>query len=79
MGSDPKIMILHEVISEILEISDFEAAILKMAEISSESQLCFLVISLIWLIPEGPLIKMVPLSEDHGGCMGTPVSSRTKD
>ena len=26
---DPQIMILHEVISEILEISDFEAAILK--------------------------------------------------
>ena len=29
LGLDPKIMILHEVISEILEISDFEAAILK--------------------------------------------------
>ena len=29
IGLDPKIMILHEVISEILEISDFEAAILK--------------------------------------------------
>ena len=26
---DPQIMILHEVISEILEISDFGAAILK--------------------------------------------------
>ena len=26
---DPQIMILHEVISEILEISGFEAAILK--------------------------------------------------
>ena len=26
---DPKIMILHKVISEILEISDFEVAILK--------------------------------------------------
>ena len=29
IGLDPKIMILYEVISEILEISDFEAAILK--------------------------------------------------
>ena len=29
IGLGPKIMILHEVISEILEISDFEAAILK--------------------------------------------------
>ena len=29
IGLDPKIMILHEIISEILEISDFEAAILK--------------------------------------------------
>ena len=28
IGLDPIIMILHEVISEILEISDFEAAIL---------------------------------------------------
>ena len=26
IGLDPKIMILHEVISEILEISDFETA-----------------------------------------------------
>ena len=32
IGLDPQIMILHEVISEILEISDFEAAIWKMAE-----------------------------------------------
>ena len=29
IGLDNKIMILHEVISEILEISEFEAAILK--------------------------------------------------
>ena len=29
IGLDLRIMILHEVISEILEISDFEAAILK--------------------------------------------------
>ena len=29
IGLDPQIMILHEVISEIFEISDFEAAILK--------------------------------------------------
>ena len=31
IGLDPKIMILHKVISEILEISDFEAAILKIS------------------------------------------------
>ena len=36
------------------------------------------------MIPEGPLNKMVPLTEDHGGggggggCTGNPVSSRTK-
>ena len=29
LGLDPQILILHEVISEILEISDFAAAILK--------------------------------------------------
>ena len=29
IGLDHQIMILHEVISEILEISDFEAVILK--------------------------------------------------
>ena len=29
IGLDPQIIILHEVISEILEISDFAAAILK--------------------------------------------------
>ena len=29
IGLDPQIMILHEVISEILEISEFEAANLK--------------------------------------------------
>ena len=29
IGLDTQIMILHEVVSEILEISDFEAAILK--------------------------------------------------
>ena len=29
IGLDTQIMILHEVISEILEISEFEAAILK--------------------------------------------------
>ena len=40
IGLVPQIMILLEVISEILEISDFEAAIL-MAEISNESQFFF--------------------------------------
>ena len=29
VGLDPRIMILHEVIFELLEISDFEEAILK--------------------------------------------------
>ena len=29
IGLDPQIMILHEVISEMFEISDFAAAILK--------------------------------------------------
>ena len=29
IGLDPQIMILHKVISGILEISDFEAAVLK--------------------------------------------------
>ena len=29
IGSGPQIMILHKVISEILEISDFEASIVK--------------------------------------------------
>ena len=64
-------MILHEVISEILEISDFE----KFGEISCESH--FYSCNIANLVSEGPLNKMVPLTEDHGGCMGTPVSSRT--
>ena len=46
IGLDPQIMILHEVISEIFEISDFEAAILK---------------NIANMIPEGSLNKMVPL------------------
>ena len=47
-----------------------------MAEIGSESQ--FFSGNIANMIPEGPLNKMVPLTEDHlGGCMGTPVSSRT--
>ena len=33
IGLDPQIMILHGVISEILEISDFAAAILKNGRI----------------------------------------------
>ena len=47
-----------------------------MAETSSESQFIFSG-NIANMIPEGPLNKMVPLMEDHGGCMGTPVSSRT--
>ena len=30
------------------------------------------------MIPESPLNKIMPLTEDHaGGCTGTPVNSRT--
>ena len=50
-----------------------------MAVISSESQFFFSG-NIANMIPEGPLNKMVPLTEDHGGgggCTGTPVSSRT--
>ena len=48
-----------------------------MAEISSESQLFSG--NIADMSSESPLNKMVPLTEDHGeGCMGTPVSSRTK-
>ena len=36
-----------------------------MAEISSESQ--FFSGNIANMIPEGPLNKMVPLTEDHGG------------
>ena len=66
-------MILHEVISEILEISDFEVAI----ENISDSQ--FFSGNIANMIPESLLNKMVPLTEDRGGggLMGTPVSSRT--
>ena len=49
-----------------------------MAGISSESQ--FFSDNIANMIPEGPLNKIVPLTEDHGGgggCMGTPVSSQT--
>ena len=53
-----------------------------MAEISSKSQ--FVSGNIANMIPESPLNKMVPLTEDHGGgggggggggCMETPVSS----
>ena len=72
IGFDPKIMILHEVISELLEISDFEAAILKNGW-NCESQ--FFSGNIANMIPEGPLNKMVPLMEDHGGvCSGTPLA-----
>ena len=36
-----------------------------MAEIGSESQ--FFSGNIVNMIPEGPLNKMVPLTEDHGG------------
>ena len=45
-----------------------------MAEISGESQ--FFSGNIANVIPEDPLNKMVPLTEDHGGGH-TPVSSRT--
>ena len=64
-------MILHEVIFEILEISDFEAAILKKWSkwVVSPS---FFSGNIANMIPEGPLNKMVPLTEDHGGGGGEP-------
>ena len=68
IGLAPQIMILHEVISKILEMSDF-----AVAEINSESQ--FFSGNIANMIPESPLKEMVPLMEDHGGCMRTPVSS----
>ena len=78
IGLDPQIMTLHEVISEILKISDFEAAILKkwLKLVVSNS---FFSGNITDMIPKSPLNKMVPLIEDHlgGGGMGTPVSSRT--
>ena len=41
-----------------------------MAEISSESH--FFSGNIANMIPEGPLNKMVPLTEDHGGVHGDP-------
>ena len=60
VGLDPKIVILHEVISEILEISDFTVAILRKAEMSSESH-CF-----------GIMTSKCPLNKCyiHGGSWG---------
>ena len=58
----------HEVISEILEISDFEAAILKNGWklVVSPSFFSGNIANMI-PVPGGPLNKMVPLMEDHGG------------
>ena len=41
---------------------------------SSESQVFFSG-NIANMIPASPLNKMVPLMDDHGECMGTPVSS----
>ena len=41
-----------------------------MAEISCESH--FFSGNITNMIPEGPLNKMVPLTEDHGGVHGDP-------
>ena len=41
-----------------------------MAETSSESQ--FFSGNIANMIPESPLNKMVPLTEDHGGVHGDP-------
>ena len=41
IGLDPQIMILYEVISEILEISDLRRPFWKMAEISSPTLTAF--------------------------------------
>ena len=59
-------MILHEVISEILEISDYAVAFLKKWPklVVSPS---FFSGNIANMIPESPLNKMVPLTEDHGG------------
>ena len=72
IGLDPKIMILHEVIPRYWKSQILRWPFWKMAEISSESQ--FFSSNIVNMIPEGPLNKMVPLTEDHGGCMGTPVT-----
>ena len=47
-----------------------------MAEISSESR--FFSGNIDNMISDGPRNKMVPLMEDHRGCMGIPVTSWTK-
>ena len=62
-------MILHEVMSEILEISYFEVAIFEKWPklIVSPS---FFSGNIANMIPEGPLNKMVPLTEDHGWGVG---------
>ena len=44
-----------------------------MAEISSESQFFFSG-NITNMIPESPLNKMVPLTEDHGGARGPPLA-----
>ena len=77
-------MTLYEVIREVLEISDFAAAILK----NGRNVLWVAVFfsgNIANMIPEGLPSKMVSLMEDHGGggagggglCTGTPVSSST--
>ena len=70
IGLDVQILILHEVISEILEISDFVAAILKKWPklVGSPS---FFSGNIANMVTASPLNKMVPLKEDHGGCTGT--------
>ena len=42
-----------------------------MAETGSHSQ--FFSGNIANIIPGSPLKKMIPLMEDHGGCMGTPI------
>ena len=65
-------MILHEVISEILEISDFEGAILKKWPKLVVSP-GFFPGHIDNMILEGPLNEMVPLTEDHWGGVGVGV------
>ena len=63
-------MILHELIAGILEISDFEAAILKKWPKLVVVSPSIFSGNIANMIPEGPHNKMVPLSTTHGGSWG---------
>ena len=65
---DPKIMILHEVISKILEISDLSGHFEKWLKLVVITSFFFIAN----MISDGPLNNMVPLMEDHWGGGGDP-------